>query len=188
MDECKCIWPNLTAWHHVSETDLWDDLLQKVFSEDYDRVLDKSGNFIGVDLLKILCNDYDTMAPNMGDSLESASPNDISFWPTHPTVERLFIWRRLNSFSDDTWLDDMSWSVKGFLIDYCWGHNWDDVLSWPNHIFPGFNGPFTNADIWNITDPAHDHTSYIYDSFTWPHCVEDGYLETLIETDITVSA
>ena len=59
--------------------------------------------------------------PVIGDSLESASPLDISFYPTHPTVERLFHWRRINGFANSDWLDDSARSVSHADVGYCWG-------------------------------------------------------------------
>ena len=37
----------------------------------------------------------------VGDQLESASPVDISFWPIHPTLERLYHWKVLHYGFDD---------------------------------------------------------------------------------------
>ena len=34
-----------------------------------------------------------------GDMNAAGSPNDIAFWPTHPTVDRLYAWRRLNGLN-----------------------------------------------------------------------------------------
>merc|ERR1711998_113671 len=144
----------------------------------------KNGDFIGRELLRLACNDYDNMAPIMGDSLESASPADATFWPIHPTTERLFTWRRIHGFLNTEWRNNVSWSVRGYETGYCSGHNWEDVLTWPNYIFEdaGFEGPFTNADLWGITDPMFDRLPYVYENFYWPHCKDAGYPLTLIET------
>ena len=39
-----------------------------------------------------------------GDHLESASPLDPSFWPVHPTLERLWQFKKMAGlFDDETW-------------------------------------------------------------------------------------
>ena len=45
--------------------------------------------------MRLLCNDYDDMAPQMGDLMNSGAPADPIFWPIHPTVDRLWQWRRI---------------------------------------------------------------------------------------------
>ena len=43
----------------------------------------------------------------VGDQLESASPVDISFWPIHPTLERLYHWKVLHyGFDNRAFPDD----------------------------------------------------------------------------------
>jgi hypothetical protein len=44
-----------------------------------------------VEYLRLMCNSG-VMA---GDQVEAASPNDISFWPIHPTLERLWQWKKM---------------------------------------------------------------------------------------------
>jgi len=56
---------------------------------------DADGNDISIYVLKILCNDYDSLNPVIGESLQSSSPLDITFWPTHPGVDRLVHWKRI---------------------------------------------------------------------------------------------
>merc|ERR1712046_567354 len=96
-------------------------------------------------------------------------------------------WRRINGWENDDWIDNTAWSVDGFQISYCYGHNLADVLSWPKHIYSPNYGPYTNADVLTITHPDNDAATYVYDNFEWPHCEENGYLRTLIETDIITS-
>jgi hypothetical protein len=59
------------------------------------RWQDSDGNDISIYVLKTMCNDYDGLNPVIGESLQSSSPLDITFWPTHPGVDRLFHWKRI---------------------------------------------------------------------------------------------
>ena len=142
---------------------------------------DRRGGDVSHALLALLCNDDDALNPRIGDALESASPLDISFWPTHPTVDRLYHWRRINGFANETWVDDAARSVSFAATGYCAGHNWDDVLPWRNLTDLAGAGPHTNADLWRLFDPTVDSAlPYVYDHFEWPHCAEEGYPLRLI--------
>lgn len=187
--DCKCTCPDIAFYTNMTDENLWSSLLFKILATDYDYALNKTGHFVGREILNMLCNNYDRMSPVMGDSLESASPSDVSFWPTHPTVERLLTWRRINGFDDLNWPMNMAWSVDGFMTSYCSGHNKLDVLTWPNYIYePAKTGPYTNADVWDVTDPTSENLDYVYDTFEWSHCSSRGYPAALIETSITTSA
>ena len=59
------------------------------------RRQDSAGNDISVIVLKVICNAYDGLSPVIGESLQSSSPLDVTFWPTHPGVDRLFHWKRI---------------------------------------------------------------------------------------------
>merc|ERR1719424_149452 len=146
MTECKCVCSNITYWSTMNETELWDAVLYRIMATKWKNVVNREGSGIGYQLLELFCNVPKNMAPTMGDSLESASPSDVSFWPTHPTVERLWHWRRLNGLASSVWTDNQAWSVKGFLTEYCFGHNFDDTLTWPDHLWSE-KGPYTNRDL-----------------------------------------
>ena len=182
--ECKCTCPHLGVWLHQNWSRL---ILESEFPEFYDDkyATNKRGEDVTDDILRLMCNDADDLNPTIGDALESASPLDISFWPTHPTIDRLYQWRRINGFSNDTWLDDASRSVSFSPTGYCWGHNWDDVLVWSN-LTAARPGPYTNGDLWDLFDPTRDNdVPYVYDSFSWPHCADEGYPITLLNSSIT---
>ena len=123
-----------------------------------------------------------------GDHTESASPADPSFWPIHPTLERLTQAKFLSGgFTDTLWPSD---SVNDYVcdksqcyeddeLDYyaacCYGHYEDDQLL--DFITPDKNsgtGP-TNKETMDGLNPNNPDYSmpYIYDSFTWDHCTED---------------
>ena len=59
----------------------------------------------------------------VGDQIEASSPYDISFWPIHPTAERLWAAKKLmNMFTDETWPDGTS------SYDNCGGHDVTDLI------------------------------------------------------------
>jgi hypothetical protein len=124
-----------------------------------------------------------------GDHLESASPADPSFWPVHPTLERLVQAKYLSGgFPDSTWPSDSvneyvcdkaqcydEDGVQGYYASCCYGHYENDQLL--DFITPDKNagtGP-TNAAIWKGTDPRSvEYTmTYIYQDFDWSHCNQD---------------
>ena len=133
---CKCTCPDIAAYMNSSVAKM--SVLDQVFAGQGIYFWDKDNNDVTDLLIRLLCNDYDEMAPVMGDSLEAASPLDPSFWPTHPTPDRLLHWRRLLGFNDTEWPDNESWSVQGFAIAYCYLHNEDDVGPWPTLFKVGF--------------------------------------------------
>lgn len=187
MEDCKCTCNDFNASHWANKTEvelLASEPLSLLFPDQNTQswLYNKNGTFIGGEILQLLCNQVEKSAPILGDSLESASPYDPTFWPIHPTVERLFIWRMMNGFEDTHWKENSAWSVKGFKDGYCWGHNEMDVLTWPNYLYDqtGPIGPFTNRDVWDILNPSTQKAPYIYDNFEWVHCEQFGYNVTLL--------
>jgi hypothetical protein len=165
------------------------------------------------DLSKILNSDYDCVPETLttqqwntwkdficvgdgykifgGDHLESASPADPSFWPIHPTLERLLQAKYMSGgFSDNTWPTDPKadyicdkascYDFDTGTYDYwgscCYGHYENDkLLDAPNANRTGHVG-WTNAEIHKATDPTSAEYSmgYIYDDFDWDHCADLG--------------
>ncbi|KAH8055232.1 phosphatase [Aureococcus anophagefferens] len=90
-----------------------------------------------------------------GDHAGAESPLDPSFWPMHPTLDRLLQYKRL--VSD---FDDQTWS-GGSLCKYgatspCLGHREDDLTAFKSHVQG--DGAFvlaylTNRELLNMTDP-----------------------------------
>lgn len=128
-----------------------------------------------------------------GDHLESASPADPSFWPIHPTLERVFQAKLMaGGFTDsDTWpTDPVTEYVCNKAVCYdedkqafgnwdtcCYGHYEDDqMLDAPNNDRYSYVGP-TNKEVHDGTNPQNPQYSmkYIYDTFTWSHCIQEGY-------------
>ncbi len=133
----------------------------------------------------------------VGDHLESASPSDPSFWPIHPTQERLMqvkfmtgsfgttkVWPSdpINDYVCDkaacySAVDDQ----VAVYDDCCYGHyEYDQLLDFTTGDRSNYVGP-TNHKIVSDSDPTSMmySMSYIYDDFDWDHCEED--FEGLIE-------
>jgi hypothetical protein len=134
-----------------------------------------------------------------GDHLESASPADPSFWPIHPTLERLLQVRLMaGGFESMDWptdpvndyvcnkatcydpfyaSNDDTRAGFGSWENCCYGHFIDDqILDAPNGDRFTAVGP-TNRDIMEWTDPTSESYGmpYVYDGFDWSHCVDTGY-------------
>jgi hypothetical protein len=129
----------------------------------------------------------------VGDHLESASTSDPSFWPGHPTLERLvqlkymtgvgagFEWPTTakgyaaTAICDAPSCYEPGFANKGTYTQCCYGHNeYDQLLDFVNRDTTRTVGP-TNHDTMVGTDPtsAAYAMPYIYNHFTWSHCEED---------------
>lgn len=131
-----------------------------------------------------------------GDHLESSSPQDPSFWPIHPTLERVLHAKLMaGGFLNNTWANDVineyvcdkgscldtKTSEFGYWEGCCYGHYLGDKLLDPfsdaYNISSAldervsYTGP-TNQEIIEGTDPTSDSYSmtYIYDNVNWNHC------------------
>jgi len=186
QSECKCTCPMLTSWLENKEARsilyLVGDKFQASDADKY--FINNAGEEKSDVILRTLCNDYDDFYPTLGDNIESASSNDVIFWPTHPTVDRLFTWRRINGFSNETWVDNSATSVRGLYTGYCYGHNREDVTIW-NNLFDNGDYYYTNEDIYHFTNPSNEYFPYVYDNFRWSHCAEEGYPLDLLESSQT---
>merc|ERR1719198_1031452 len=180
MADCKC---QCADAHAKIASGEYMDVIDTMFQGDLPFTEDKEGNDISSFIYELLCNTFDDTYAVMGDSLESASPADVSFWPTHPTVDRLFQWRRLNGMGMH-WPDNSAWSVEGTRTAYCHGHNVDDVLPFTG-LFDDYDGPYTNRELLALADPGDSKAPYIYDNFEWPHCLDEGYsVDLLTQSDM----
>ncbi len=107
-----------------------------------------------------------------GDQIEAASPYDPSFWPIHPTVERLWQLKKLSSkhpFKSEVWPTKKS---ENSYYGDCDGHNPDDVIEFSKRLFND-NKARTNTEIYDWVNPHHENLHYIYADFDWSHCSED---------------
>jgi len=136
---------------------------------------------------KLVCGqDEKYSVPFLGDAMNSGATADPSFWPTHPNIDRLFQWRRLQGLSSvDTWMESGASSSNywGSGSDAeCWGHNPDDVMIWRS-LFLGDEDDdsfYTAKELFTKMDPHLGTLTYVFDRFEWPHCAEEGYPLDLI--------
>lgn len=129
-----------------------------------------------------------------GEQLEAASPADVSFWPIHPTVERLLQYKRLVSdFASTNWADPdpraITWYCQeGITVEAAWAHNMSDGCEGHHAVdstlFPsrvrGADGAsfsstyLSNAELLDAVSPATYRMAYVYDGFDWDHCADAG--------------
>jgi hypothetical protein len=113
-----------------------------------------------------------------GDQLESGSPMDPSFWPIHPTMERLFVFKKIsNTFEDEDWPTHGASSVTN-----CSGHQETSTVPFKFSMKNGddkgaFNDEtlLTNGEVYDLLDPSQSSMPYIYQDFAWKHCEWYGY-------------
>lgn len=123
-----------------------------------------------------------------GDHAEASSPFDPSFWPIHPTVDRLLQWKRLaQPFTNADWLDPEDFYSTSFCKTTnkntgCEGHNPYDLTEWVTHYENKADGEWvssylSNGEIFHLSDPTKSsyHLPYVYDNFEWPHCDLAGW-------------
>eukprot|EP00622_Pseudochattonella_farcimen_P001321 FR735982.1.p1 GENE.FR735982.1~~FR735982.1.p1 ORF type:complete len:163 (+),score=14.37 FR735982.1:255-743(+) len=137
-----------------------------------------------------MCDSYSDTHTMIGDLGNSGGPLDPLFWPIHPTVDRLWHWRRLNGFDDESWPSDAKHSYfhdvhakDGTVVtdSSCYGHAPDDVMSWKN-LFDQKDHYYTNSELYDELAPGSDNLPYVYDNFDWEHCVSEGYTSDLLGT------
>mmetsp|Transcript_103653 Transcript_103653/g.297777 ORF Transcript_103653/g.297777 Transcript_103653/m.297777 type:complete len:715 (+) Transcript_103653:82-2226(+) len=116
-----------------------------------------------------------------GDHLEAASPVEASFWPIHPTLDRLLQYKMMvDDFAEDTWdIDRMTESKKKVYCEYsstsdCEGHHSYD-LTFSDVITRSDDGSYTmdyvsNMELRTALSPSTYAVSYIYNDFEWEHC------------------
>jgi len=116
-----------------------------------------------------------------GDMFEAASPAEASFWPIHPTMERLLMLRELtNPFTDKTWLPaasgDDDTAACQMTTTGCEGHNAGDLTFWKSTV-KETNGAYktvhlTNEELRHAILPSSYAFSlpYVYNHFKWDHC------------------
>ena len=114
-----------------------------------------------------------------GDQLESGSPVDPSFWPIHPEIERLLIYKLIQQpFTHSEWANPNGTTTYCIYdsIGGCQGHHPYDITHFAMKVKDATTGHFssrflTNAEIFHYMDPDTYALQYIYDTFEWNHCV-----------------
>jgi hypothetical protein len=131
----------------------------------------------------------------VGSHMDSTSASDPSFWPAHPTQERLvhaylmatqydgtFQWETTDKYVCDA---SKCYSDETGTKDYhdicCYGHNQED--RWLDFVTPDRDQyiGLTNIEVMLATNPYSEDYSmpYIYDTFSYGHCTNhdvDGAL------------
>lgn len=112
-----------------------------------------------------------------GDQLEAASPVDISFWPIHPTIERLLQYKTLvRPFKDNTWTTDKTATCLYYNDSSCEGHNPEDATHFKLTHFDTIQQRYVSEQLSNqkvreSTSPIHGYAiPYVYGDFEWSHC------------------
>lgn len=132
--------------------------------------------------------DYICSTPfSPGEQMEAASPIDPSFWPIHPTMERLLHYKRIvEPFDDARWLnngddDDTTFCIYADTVgSECMGHHAEDTTFWESK-YEDEEGNFvkkflTNGEVFRIGEPNSVYKlPYVYDNFAWPHCDASGF-------------
>ena len=120
-----------------------------------------------------------------GEQIEAASPADVSFWPIHPTLDRLLQYKRIvEPFVEPAWVSPDAGPMGTMycsnpMTSDCMGHHAEDVTPFLTY-HEAEDGEFassylTNGEILNISSPAHYKMHYIYDTFEWAHCDDTDF-------------
>ncbi|CAM9789553.1 unnamed protein product, partial [Scytosiphon promiscuus] len=179
--QCGCLGYDLT------QGDDWKTIYYNS-SLDFDAVISDFDDITKRDTVAAVCAStiFD------GDHLQAGSSLDPTFWPMHPTMERMFMFSTLTGkTSDMSWPDDsedpsIKWLSK--YGDECTGHRGFDVFPFGflDTDIDGFevktgikgNGKtgnsMTNQEVLLAMDPRLNNLNYVYDTFTWDHCLDAG--------------
>ncbi|CAN0340212.1 unnamed protein product, partial [Hapterophycus canaliculatus] len=149
------------------------------------------------EFVRILC----ATTTNDGDHLQSSSSLDPSFWSTHPTMERLWMYSVLTGqVKNFEWPDaDVTYTASDGTVysepiskyaEDCMGHRGSDVFPFDllaNDVNDftvqtgikgsptGGGNTLTNREVLAALDPRINALSYVYDTFEWSHCAVDGF-------------
>ena len=118
-----------------------------------------------------------------GDHLEAASPAEASFWPIHPTLDRLLQYKEaVEPFTGKEWAgdDDTETEVCTTGGSNCKGHNQYDLTFWKMSTKDSSTGLYnhnyhSNEEVRVSLNQDTYAMSYVYDDFKWEHCAEEGY-------------
>jgi hypothetical protein len=178
--ECKlvckgCELEQFTTDQKAALNMLWIHDFNKLTEEEQERVT-----------RKVFCDSKVLM----GEHIEGASAVDVSFWPIHPTMERLIQYKQLvHPFTDytwdarpyeTTWNSECKWGMQ-FDTD-CLGHAMNDATVGKMQFLNEDSGEYetkhlTNQEILSATKPAHtSKLSYVYDNFDYTHCESEGII------------
>jgi len=112
-----------------------------------------------------------------GDHLEAASPVEASFWPIHPTLDRLLQYKMMvDDFAETIWDIDNQESkmyCEYYYDSSCKGHHAYDLTF--SEVITRSEGTYTfdyvsNMELRTALTPDTYSVSYIYNNFEWEHC------------------
>ena len=162
---CTCSCPNLES--DIKNGKMQDYLIKLIYNGGMKEFMES----YSPEQLKTLVQTACEANVIDGDQLEASSPADISFWPIHPTMEKLWQFKNLKGFmTDSSWPTDKV-SLYG---DACSGHAANDTIKIQN-LLSSSQDYITNQDFMDYIDPNSDNLDYIYDEFSWSHCTSKGY-------------
>ena len=152
-------------FEHMDLSDIWSTMFPWANNDDYEWLNDAIKKYI----VDAAC---DGGIGADGDQLESASPADPSFWNIHPTIERIWQYKKISqTFVDEYWpFKDVS------LWNTCHGHFPNDAV--PFKFALAHNDTqktYTNAELYELADPLGTTLPFVFHHFEWPHCAEMGY-------------
>jgi len=190
-EECRCTCGE-DLMEKLEDPELFDAYFEaasagsKKLTGTYDLATQKK-------MIQIICE----AGTYSGDQLESASPADVIFWPMHPTVERLAMWRLIRAgFTDWDWPEDPTENYRGNILlsaekagdMSCEGHGPNDVMIWKLNLDDGDNikKQYTTFEFLQRSDPTAGYQlPYVYDVFEWDHCMEEVFDFDVDLTDIS---
>ncbi|CAM9241469.1 unnamed protein product [Ectocarpus sp. 12 AP-2014] len=186
--KCGCL------GYDLSQGDDWKTIYTNSIV-DFDAVIGDFDDDTKRQVLAALC--VSTMFD--GDHLHGGSSLDPTFWPMHPTMERLFMFSSLTGQVTDFHWPDSEFShtdsngntVVERISDYddtCKGHGGGDVFPFglldndesTLKINTGMKGDeedgntLTNREALAAIDARFNNLPYVYDNFKWNHCTDYG--------------
>lgn len=138
-----------------------------------------------------------------GEMFSSAAAYDPTFWPLHGAAERMVGLKRIMISQGDITNFDETWEYTSYnkasgaaylngVCDWskvaggadltlpectldviCFGHNANDLME-----FSGFlsdSDAYTNTEFWDFIHPWNDDLPYLYDTYDYDYCDEQGY-------------
>jgi hypothetical protein len=129
----------------------------------------------------------------LGDAIDAGGANDPTFWPIHPTLERLYQYKDLiKPIQNMTWPsggvdpklttgDEVPCYSMWYTSDCKSHHAYDTIAFFA--LQKNTDGNFvrslpTNKQLLHAMSPGNGDYAmpYVYENFDWEHCEMDGYV------------
>jgi len=104
---------------------------------------------------------------HIGSMFQATSTNDITFWVLHPSIDRLWHWKR---FTEEDLVEDSTFDESWDPFHTCYGHNPDNLQPFTNLFGESTDTFYSNIELYKLVHPKSQALPYMYDSFEWPHC------------------